>query len=307
MSSRARYGPTFGWLKIVSIVWFRSWSPVWPAGRTTGSPGNPREERLRVGVVQVRVERHRVDPVVAGVGAVGRGAGHLVDVPTGVDALELVDDRLVVGGQRAAGAVLRRAVLVEQLGPDREELHDLARVVLVRVVLRGRVHVQVLAHRRVQRLLVQDVPVVAERVLVEDAQVRRHLERVAGARPRRRRRSCGAPRPRAGAAGRAVERVGEEPVLDPVRRVVVPVARVVAGSRRVARPERETASSGSSTRPAAFCAASHGSHPWPSTAPISASFGPQVACSRKRMASGRWKVFVMKTAIWPRVTELDGQ
>ena len=238
MSSRARYGPTFGWLKIVSIVWFRSWSPVWPAGRTK-VPGNPPKRVFASDVVQVRVEGHRVDPVVAGVGAVGGRARNLVDVPTGVDPLELVDDRLVVGGQGAVGPVLRRAVLVEQLGPDREELHDLARVVLVRVVLGGRVHVQVLAHRRVQRLLVQDVPVIAERVQVEDAQVRRHLEGVSE-------RVLGndddlVERPPDALAQlvRAVERVGEEPVLDPVGRVVVAVAGVVARGRGVARPEGE--------------------------------------------------------------------
>ena len=125
------------------------------------------------------MDRHRRDVVARVVRDAEQRDRDVRDVPAGEDELEVVDDRLVVARQRLARhqVVLGRAVLVEELRPDREELHDLAGVVLVRVGLCARGHVQVRAHRRVERDLFEDVPVVPEGVRREDVEVRRELAR----------------------------------------------------------------------------------------------------------------------------------
>ena len=69
-----------------------------------------------------------------------------------------------------------RAVHVQGVQPDREELHDLARVVLVRELARFRVRFvanesQVSAHERGGRHLAQNVAVVAKRVGHKDVVV----------------------------------------------------------------------------------------------------------------------------------------
>ena len=133
------------------------------------------EQHLLTGGVVLGVGRHRREVVFA------LGPGEVVDVPE-VPARERVrealDDGLVVGRQRhAVGAELRRAVGVQLLEPDREQLQQLPGEVLVGAdVALGigapvALHGQVLAHDGVQRHLLEQGAVVAEGVPDEDVVV----------------------------------------------------------------------------------------------------------------------------------------
>ncbi|MBK8741261.1 MAG: hypothetical protein IPM02_17850 [Betaproteobacteria bacterium] len=85
----------------------------------------------------------------------------------------------VRGDGLALRVPLRRAVGIELHQPDREQLHDFARVVFVRLEARGRVllvitqHVEVVTHRRMQRQVLEQRPVIAEGVAVEHVHPRR--------------------------------------------------------------------------------------------------------------------------------------
>ena len=160
----------------------------------------------RVPALSVPVEPHRGLVVrrvaLPRAGARKRGVG-----PAREDARELLDGLLLVGRDGAALHVqLRRPVLVQHVDADREELEELAGVVLVRRdVLRrnGRRvvdHVEVVAHRRAERQVGEKRPVVPERVPVEHVQVRAHRAGLADARHPRRRGSRGGRGRPAGAA-----------------------------------------------------------------------------------------------------------
>ena len=91
---------------------------------------------------------------------------------------------LGVGGNRIAGAIQDgRAIDIQLVETQAEELHDFARVVFVGVLADGGLvvvdHVQVVAHRRRQRDVFHDVVIIAERVFVERAQVIRVAQRIA--------------------------------------------------------------------------------------------------------------------------------
>ncbi len=232
---------------MASMANWRSEAPVPPEGIAVGAPSpfrfgqEPDEEVLGVGrVVVVGVDRHRVPVVARVVGVAEKRDRNLRNAPAGEDQFQSVDDRLVVGRQgQSAGARLHGAVLVEQVRADREELEDLTRVVLVRVVLGVGARVEEEAHGRVEREVLQQVAIVAEGAVDQEVQVRREL-----ARPRDRvgrddvELVEGERHPLAQLVGR-VHRVSEERRVVGMRRVVVPVAVDVAGARLVVRHERK--------------------------------------------------------------------
>ena len=136
-----------------------------------------RVARLVVGHHRLQEIRRRVvigsavgEVVVAAAVAVG-------PVPAGEHVGEGGDGVLAVGGDGLAAAELRRAVGVEHHQADAEELVDLARVVLVGMdVLRGvrapvAHHVEVHAHGRAQRDVLQQRAVVAEGAIDQDVVV----------------------------------------------------------------------------------------------------------------------------------------
>ena len=139
-----------------------------PAGSTDAI-----QQRLGGDVVLRLVGDHRVD-VVRHAGA--RRAAQTQPVKTRAKLFTVV---LPVGRDRLTSLVeLLRAIRIQPDRADREELEDLARVVLVGPRARVAVHVEVVAHRRVERDLVEQVAIVAEGVAVEDLEVRRHPARL---------------------------------------------------------------------------------------------------------------------------------
>ena len=136
--------------------------------------GAAREHRavkiLRAGVVSRPAARHHRVAVVRD--AVLEGD---VEPPAGEDACEVVDGRLRVGGDGVALRVEHgRAVEVQLVRADREELVDLAGEVLVRALRRALVHVEVVAHRGGERDVAEERAVAAEGVAVERLKIRRH-------------------------------------------------------------------------------------------------------------------------------------
>ncbi len=137
--------------------------------------------RVRPGRVPVELHRDEVVErvVFLGLGPRERGVG-----PSGEDVSQVLDVVLGIGGDRIAAAVeLQAPVRVEEVDADREELHHLPRVVLVRrdrscgVRLVVVDHVEVMAHCRIERQVPEDRPVVREGVRKEQVQVRRHRAR----------------------------------------------------------------------------------------------------------------------------------
>ncbi len=105
-------------------------------------------------------------------------------MPAGKDVRKSLDDRLIVGRQRFAGRVERpRPVGIQLDESDREELHELARVVFVGTDVTHRVrllvaeHVEKPAHRRVQRHVLEQLAVVAKGAASEQVVVIRSRER----------------------------------------------------------------------------------------------------------------------------------
>ena len=203
------------------------------------------QQGLRLPVVLGLVGHHRVDVVRHARSGRGR------ETPAGEDASEVVDVVLRVGRNRLSLVVeLRRAIDIEPHSTDREQLQDLARVVLVRPGARVVVDVEVVPHRRIERDVVEQLAVVAERVAIEDLKVGRHPAWL---------RDFDAgddddlvQRERDALAQLifAVERVHEEPVLQRVHRVVVALTgrsvragggvarRRIERQRRIARDRR---------------------------------------------------------------------
>jgi hypothetical protein len=99
--------------------------------RPRGAAGRHRravQQRLRTGVMESLEGLHRLKPVERRL-MEGRRAP---EGPSREHVSECLDRTLVVGRQRDAGTVdPHRAVRLEQLEADREQLHELARIVLV--------------------------------------------------------------------------------------------------------------------------------------------------------------------------------
>jgi hypothetical protein len=134
--------------------------------------------------VLVRVQHHRpphelgrrvalARPVVPPAGEHPRQVRHRV--------LRVGLDRLAVAAQP------QRAVDIQLVEPDREQLHHLARIVLVGLAAGGRIfllvagRVQVIAHRRVQGHLFEQRPIASEGLRGQQIPVARELELLVGA------------------------------------------------------------------------------------------------------------------------------
>jgi hypothetical protein len=78
---------------------------------------------------------------------------------------------------------LHRAVLIEQRGSQREKLHQLARVIFVRMVSPLRLvvvhHIQVMAHGRRESYVLHDLAIVCERIVLEQLEIVRVGRRIA--------------------------------------------------------------------------------------------------------------------------------
>ena len=174
------------------------------------------EKRLGQRVVLRGVDDHWIDVVGHAGGRPRRKA------PAREHACEIVDRLLRIRGDGLAGCVeLRRAVAVHTHGADREELQNLARVVLVGPRARVAIHVEVAAHRRVHGEFEQQLAEVAERVTVEELQVRRHPAWLCNVHARHDENLMECERDALPNLILAVERVHEESVLQRVHRVVV--------------------------------------------------------------------------------------
>ena len=140
------------------------------------------EKRLRARVVPHLPRHHGLEPVLVR-RVEDRGAARVVagEIPAGEGRRHPRDRALVVGRDGLAlGVDLARAVGIQLVEADGEKLHHLARVVLVGVgALRGvgllaADHVEVIAHRGVQRHVLEELAVVREGVAVQHVHVRRH-------------------------------------------------------------------------------------------------------------------------------------
>ena len=164
----------------------RASAPAVPAGMLV-----PRKLTARLEWVS-RVQAHGVDrelrarDLVAHPGHIGLGHAPVVIVVTGEDPRQVRDIVLSIGFDRLALCIsLHRSVGIELVESDREQLHDLARVVLVRLAPGGGVflevaaRVQIEAHRRVQRYLLEQRPEIAEGVCCKKVPVGRdHVGRI---------------------------------------------------------------------------------------------------------------------------------
>ncbi len=183
MSRRATNGPTFAMgedaverrVKIVDAALARR-------------NRHAAEHELRARIVEIRIELHRLHLVLARGARLrevrGAGVG-----PARVRVREPFDDRLRIRRNGLAGAVeLRRAVDGELHEPDREELHQLARIVLVGsdvgrgIGLLVAEHAQVDAHRGMQRDGFDQLAVIAkpprrEQIVVGGQRIRLVAER----------------------------------------------------------------------------------------------------------------------------------
>ena len=147
------------------------------------------QQFLRARRVLLRVRLHRLN--LGRVGALRRREERSSGVvPTGEDVGEALDHGLVVGRKGIAGPVHRHAPVRVQLDePDREQLHELAGVILVgpdvarRVGLPVAEHVEERSHRRVQGDVFDQLAEVTERAAGEQVVVvrgrKRHLEQLA--------------------------------------------------------------------------------------------------------------------------------
>ena len=98
--------------------------------------------------------------------------------PAGEQLGESLNNRLVIRGNRLIVVQPLRAVFVELIKPDREQLQQLARVIFVGFAARRRLvihHVQIAAHGRTERDILNDLPVVFERIFLQQAQIRDQL------------------------------------------------------------------------------------------------------------------------------------
>ena len=181
---------------------------------------------------------HRYRPVLGAAVKLVRLTGVTpTEAPTGEGLGESLHDFLVVGRDRHVVAIEHPgAVRIQSLESDGEQLQDLARVVLVRMRSLERIlllrldHVQVVAHRRVQRDFLQQGAVVAEGVAVQHVHPGGHRLGI------QIRRGVGHDedlRQREGGAG-AQLRLAEEPLL-PDRLVAHLVARLAVGLARLLR------------------------------------------------------------------------
>ena len=147
------------------------------------------QQFLRARRVLLRIRLHRLN--LGRVRAPGlREERSARVVPTGEDVGKALDHGLVVGGKRIAGRVHRHApVRVQLYQPDREQLHELAGVILVGADVARRVglpvaeHVEERAHRRVQGHVFHQLAEVTERSAGEQVVIirgrKRHLEQFA--------------------------------------------------------------------------------------------------------------------------------
>ena len=137
------------------------------------------EQGLRALVV-VRVDRNHVAEEILRIVLACRNSGEHRVGPAREHVREsLYRVALIIGRYRRAASIEnQRTVLVQLRNPDREQLHDLSRVVLVWTDAVGRLvvvdHVQIVAHYRRQRHLGEDVLVVAEGVVEKYLLVLRH-------------------------------------------------------------------------------------------------------------------------------------
>ncbi|MEZ5458351.1 MAG: hypothetical protein R3E65_03145 [Steroidobacteraceae bacterium] len=192
ISCFAMNGPTFGWLKMLSSAAARSCVPPCPAGSRPFAEHDARvvQQLLLARLVLLGIQPHRQHLVVARdrrklrpdvVERAVRIGRRACPLPAREHARETLDDGLVIGRNRLAGRIeARRAVGVELDEPDREQLHQLARVVLVGAQVRARhgalvaEHRQVHTHRRMQRDVLEQHPEIAEGV------AREHVVEVGG-------------------------------------------------------------------------------------------------------------------------------
>ena len=183
-------GPTFGWWKMLSSASARSCCRGLARRDHTLHRVRIGEQPLLAGVVLLGEQLHRQDLVrhgpagVAEAAVAGRTEGAR-PVPSREHVREPFDDRLVVRRDRlVVGVQLRRAVRVELDQADREELHELARVVLVGADIELRVrlpvpqHREIDAHHRVQRDLLDQLAEIAEGVARERVVVVREADRI---------------------------------------------------------------------------------------------------------------------------------
>ena len=168
-------GHRFGWLNSVSSAIFRlSCADVFGRDRHV-------EEGLGAGLVKLRIRLHRPQDAIGIRGAAAvetRVRGVLRrPAPAGEHARQAGDVGVGVGLDRLAVDELRRAVEVDLGEADREELHHLAREVLVGHAAGHRIGLlvaqvrEVDAHHRAGRDRLEQRAVVAERVLAEQVHV----------------------------------------------------------------------------------------------------------------------------------------
>jgi hypothetical protein len=162
--------------------------------RLTGGQHRLRDTRvaqqfLRTRRVLLRVRLHRLD--LSRVRSLRlREESRPGVVPSGEDVCKALDHRLVVGRKRIAGAVHRHAAVGLQLHePDREQLHELAGVVLIGADVARRIrplvaeHIEVRSHRRVQGDVFDQLAELTERAAGEHVVIvrgrKRHKEQFA--------------------------------------------------------------------------------------------------------------------------------
>jgi hypothetical protein len=142
------------------------------------------EDGLRAGVV-IAFHREHLTDVVRRIVAPAARAGRGRIGPPRQRLGHVRDHRLVISGNRMpAGIEDRASIRIQLCKSKREQLHQLARIILVRgCVLRwiGLVvigHVQVAAHGRTQRYSLDQIAVVSESVVSKNAPIGRERIRI---------------------------------------------------------------------------------------------------------------------------------
>ena len=150
------------------------------------------QKRLR-GRIVIAFHRHHWARVVWRVMCLGRRRWNRRIGPAGKHPRHRLHRILIVRGDWISAAViLYRTVLIELVHAQGEELHQFARVVLIRVRTECRVrlivvhHVQIAPHGRAQRDVAHDRAVVRERILQKQPHIWRHAlhrDRISGCHP----------------------------------------------------------------------------------------------------------------------------
>ena len=152
------------------------------ARRDVGAEEIHFQPAMLVGIELHRIDREfRADDRIILPGNIGLLRARQIVIVTGEHPRQVGDVGLRIGLDRLAGAIgPDRAVGLQLVEPDREELHDLAGVILVRLPARRRIllriafGIEIHAHPGIERDALQQGAEIAERLVAEQVPIGAH-------------------------------------------------------------------------------------------------------------------------------------